>query len=626
MRNELKQLVYGLLFVSMNISALSPYICIRSQGANAARDIVGMTNVLYQVDKDKVYGTFSSTLEYDRSFRGKGLAQCLFGSDLTSNDCTTSCEKITISGSRTADRGANDWLADYFGLPTDYKGSISFDPMIENVVFDLNFYLGLDEWLTGLYLRLDAPITHAKWHIRMCEQIESPGALPYDAGYVSPSQEFQLVRTFFDYASGASSPQLTDLVTTTTYPGGNFFPLANAKISRNPLVRVGVAELRAIVGWNWIRDDYHIGLNLHFAAPTGLRPEGSYTFEPMVGNGHHYEFGAGFSSHWNFWCNEDGSSHAGFFLDGYVTHLFKTRQHRTFDLKNKPNSRFMLAQKLGSKQQNPHLANPPQAPQFPPIEFQSQLSPVANLTTFDVDVEVAGQGEVVALFNYTSCGMSFDVGYNFYGRSCEKIIKNGCPSPLDDGITWALKGDASVIGFEDDEGINNLFRPVRLAATERPATIHSGTNFPATGTIDPTTIIAARANPNIDTPQLAVSNNSLNVTISQGPLTATNPQTRSSLNPVTINIDDVDLSGNRVVTHKLFGHFSYAWEDRLDWQPFLGAGAAVEFGRSLGKNSTCCPQPNPTSTSASACKISCNPCFDCSPSQWSVWIKGGISF
>ena len=71
------------------------------------------------------------------------------------------------------------------------------------------------------------------------------------------------------------------------------------------------------------------------AAPTGKRPKAEYLFEPMVGNGGHWEVGAAFTSHMLFWSSESGESHAGGYLDVNVTHLLKAHQKRCFDLCNK---------------------------------------------------------------------------------------------------------------------------------------------------------------------------------------------------------------------------------------------------------------------------------------------------
>ena len=57
-----------------------------------------------------------------------------------------------FQGSQVANRRADALIADYFGLSTDFQGSICFKPRIDNFIVDLNVYFGLDHWLSGLYI------------------------------------------------------------------------------------------------------------------------------------------------------------------------------------------------------------------------------------------------------------------------------------------------------------------------------------------------------------------------------------------------------------------------------------------------------------------------------------------
>ena len=59
----------------------------------------------------------------------------------------------------------------------------------------------------------------------------------------------------------------------------------------------------------------------------------------------------------------------------------------------------------------------------PQATFDGVYMPIANLTTLNVNVGVGIQADIAAMFNYTLNAWSFDLGYNFYGRSCEKISK-----------------------------------------------------------------------------------------------------------------------------------------------------------------------------------------------------------
>src|SRR5262249_22699152 len=121
MRSMTKKIIYLVLFFSPWLYCVSPYYSIRSQGLNSARTDAGIYNHLF-LDTECFNGNFFASLEYTRSFKPNHIASCIFGADLVADPCL--CDPvINISGSQTTNRGAQDWLADYFGLPTDFKGS-----------------------------------------------------------------------------------------------------------------------------------------------------------------------------------------------------------------------------------------------------------------------------------------------------------------------------------------------------------------------------------------------------------------------------------------------------------------------------------------------------------------------
>ena len=124
---------------------------VRSQAANTARDLVGTQGLLPRLQPlacgvrkvdvvsdehsvqrwgkdavskkrnyvpaplcDKSYVVLSSAVEYSRSFHSDRMREFLFGC----NKC------LVFSGSRSEDRAGTDILADYFGLPADFKSTV----------------------------------------------------------------------------------------------------------------------------------------------------------------------------------------------------------------------------------------------------------------------------------------------------------------------------------------------------------------------------------------------------------------------------------------------------------------------------------------------------------------------
>ena len=432
---------YALCIISLlptilfaQLPVVTPYYPIRSQGTNTARHLSGWAWHINKPDRKKINGIFSVTPGYTRSFDSNEIVRCLFGSK-------QKCNALTISGSRVTNRGANDLLADYFYLPTDYKSIISFDPVIESSMVDFSFYLSFDGWHPGLYVSLHAPIVHSHWDLNMCEKIVEKGINPHPAGYFTPNQLDRkfLLNTFTEYANGLAPGAVAQNVIGAVEPGTPinnttaFLPLRAGKMSCQRIARTRVPDIRGDFGWNFVlNDESHAGISLSFSAPVGNRPDGIFLFEPMVGNGHHWELGGAFNAHYSWFCGEDEQTVVTIYGDAHITSLLETKQKRTLDLYNGSLSRYMLAQQLSTPVQNNLQGNGT----APTAVFKRQFTPVANLTRMTVDVHATLQAELTAFLNVHSGHFNFDVGYSFWARTCERMRIRGF-NLIENNTKWA---------------------------------------------------------------------------------------------------------------------------------------------------------------------------------------------
>jgi len=584
-----RYLFIALTLLNINLYAeqhLATFFNPRSISRDAARDLAGWVNYINKnEDGSSVYGALSLTPEWTQTFRNQRITSCLFGDSLIYNG---SCDPyLKIAGSHVADRSPQDLLADYFYLPPDFESVVAFNPSIDNFIIDLGFYLGLDAWKKGFYFWLHAPFAHSRWDINITENVINPGVEGYSAGYFAPSEieRGTLLEQFTNFTNGKTLPNIDDIA---------FQELKFAEMSNKRLIKTRVAEIRTALGWNfYAEDDYHAGFNGQVAFPTGLRPKGEFLFEPMVGNGHFWELGFGASAHCTFWRNEDDTKQWLIYGDVNVTHLFTTRQARTFDLKSAgPLSRYMLAMEMKQPATN-LLGNG----KIPSAQFNNDYLPVANITTLNVNVDITIQADIVLMLNYTSKNMSYDIGYNYWARTQENITLKTIESFAES--TFALKGDARIFGFE----LSNT-TPVALSATESRATIHAGTNTTNNNT-----------NNTIDFPQLATTNPPLPATpvnLQYAPNnSAPADQIKTSIPPVFMTYNDIDVqgAGSRDSSSKLFGHVSYTSPGNAEWQPYIGIGASVEFDHSPTRN-----------TKNNNCSSICG------ASQWAIWMKTGTTF
>jgi len=636
-----------------NNNHVLPFIQFRSQGRDTSRKLYGETPyAIYLGDReDGCYGTFDITVQYDQTFRNKEIAECLFGPAIVDGDCDrtiviSGLEAAAVPGAQTT-RGPRELMAENFLLPRDFRSTISFSPKVQDVVVNFDFFMGLDRWCSGLYFRLYGPVVWNKTRLRAEENVINAGTATtnddigggytqgfFDPDFAVPTQA--LFNRALQFFGGCTFPRASYGDSDIAVQPLRFAKFSNCNLSTvntnnrchddcdsDSHHKTGFAELRGEFGWNYIRENYRFLINLQAAAPTGSKVKSEFLFPAQVGNGHHWELGVGLGGAWRMWCNEDAERSLNFIVEADITHLFGAKQQLTFDLKCKPLSRYMLAERmvptdsLPTEPDNAQLVNGTfQFDIFGTEDFQ--YAPVANFSTRKAKVTIGVQGDLVAMFNYTCRGFSWDLGYNFWAMSCSKIKlscdddcdKDDCnpivqPFPVD---TWALKGDASVVGFvsADADAV-----AVGLGATESKATIFTGTN---TGATDPL------SNPRIDnfTPalQAPAPGNELFVFETETAINTSNP-------PILISIDDLDIDGaeQRGLSHKIFTHFSYTWRDCCDrWAPYVGAGFSAEFGSHHGHDDC------PTNTTTPVACDTCPSCQSCALSKWAVEIKGGVSF
>ncbi len=590
-------------------NSITSYYSIRSQSFNDARLLSGQAEYQLPSSVCQSNSLFSVGLAYIQSFDQNSITRSIFGDQ--------NCPVITISGSTVENRGATDWLADYFYLPTDFKSTLSFKPRIDQIILDFNFYSDLNEWCQGLYFFIEAPLEYSRWRLRMSEKILSQGSDlgSYPAGYFTSAtvDTSLLLNSFCQYAQGFAPDPITQLVNSNALNGSpppalpqitvNLNPLTRAKITPRKRTTIHFADLRANVGIVVYQDDCaHLGFYLQAAAPTGNRPQGKYLFESIVGNGHHAEFGIGMQGHVDLGHCHDSDSTFSLYGDVVVTHLFGTRQRRTFDLIGKRFSRYMLAQKMAPAtiaiSGNP--SSPASGP-FTPVAnvFDHSFNPLANLSTVKVHVHIPVQLQFALMLNAQCDNWNLDVGYNFWYRSCDKLTINSCNTPFNKTVLWALKGDSQVFGFASniDPSVPsqfNQFDAIQISPTESQATINSGTNAQ----------MGAINNFGVDNAQFAYAGAN-NIALLSGPLLSSLP-IKTSVPPVLLSLNNLDLdsSKTRAMSSTLFTNLSYVWQDCYECQPFVGIGGQVEIGH----------------------KVSSTVCTSTSLSVWGIWIKTGVTF
>ncbi len=619
-----KSLVVAFICLSLRAdTSVTPTYVVRSQSFNRLLQLVGTIGWGHTdlSDMDHFYGSTSALVGYSQSFSNNEIAHCLFGDSITCD--TLGNNKIIVQGSNVADRNNCAWLADNFYLNCDYNGSFSFEPSISNLLVDFGFYAGLDAWVQGMYFRLFLPVARTKWSINFCVSDPDPVLTTSCAiGYMTPSGNETLLPSLADYFAGKAPASIDDVC---------FIPLKVAKMPGCDNTQRGFAEVRLEWGWNFINnEDGHVGVYAQMAAPTGNKRSAEYVFAPMVGNGHHWEAGGGISGHALLIESADQENHVNWYFDCLVTHIFGATEERTFDLSAKPNSRYMLALNMDSDvlyglagSNLPDTSEAIWADVTPPdAQFALVYNPVANLTTSFVNISSAAQIDFVTFLDIELGNFSFDIGYNLWARTCENISLDAGPACRDDRVTlfsegqddrWALKGDAHVFGYMSADGCTlDAGTAIPLSATQDSATIHSGTNI-CVDADDP-----ILRNLGVDSARYAYADGNVRLLYAPGIANNEEHHIKTSINPQFINFENIDFQPTQGLSQTVFAHLSYTWE-RGGLIPYLGIGGSAEFGSN--KESNIVPTLGETTLANPS-----NACIRCSLSQWTVWIKGGVSF
>ncbi len=652
--------------LTMNLTLnVAPYLQFRSPDRDTIIKIIGMDHHTHLYDMETYYGTMFIRADYAQSFRPGRLAEMLFGPALiqtpsgTTNSDNNDGRMFLISGTELATVDADGYqnvntsrnpqalMAENFYLPRDFASTVTVKPQARTFRLDFHFYMALDEWVQGLYFRIFGPFVHERYNLHMSETVTNKGSVGYEGGFfdTEPVLTANLLPGFMAYLSGQVPSDLTTTeaaslvfarVNTGTNNSNNTTGVTSASITQNSF-----AGLRLELTYDFLLDeDYHLGIGIQALAPTGKRPNAEFLFPPNAGNGKHWELGGVVTGHYTFWRSEDEDKHFDFVLEADITHMFKAKQRRTLDLIGDPLSRYMLATKLGapvtylsSSTQNPdsNAGTVPLDPAATPLktQFQEVIAPVANFSTRDVKVSVGAQGDLSAMFNFTCKGFSWNIGYNFWGRSTEDVdLRNESSNAFPEN-TWALKGDAMVYGFVASNGLPPLEQGdvIALSATESNATIFAGTNA-TTDITDATSNQPLLRNYGVDAAQFAyATSGATSVRLIFYPSNeADNPANtiKTSNPPVFITATDLNLEGaqTRGISNTVFTNFNYTFISCENWIPYIDVGATAEFGGHVNKNNN---NANPPVVTTSTVTTS-NNTIDSALTQWSVWFRVGLSF
>jgi len=185
------------------------------------------------------------------------------------------------------------------------------------------------------------------------------------------------------------------------------------------LKKTGVPEVEVTLGHDHINEELGVTQSfLGVTIPTGSKVCQRYMFEPVVGNGRHVTVFGGVAG--NYTVESTKEADFNFAVSGLLRYTCAHDELRSFDLKNKPWSRYMLVWKNDDALSNPAVA-------ANVTEALDRMAPLINYSTLCVSVEPKWSLDVNAALQYERTKFSCELGYHGYARQAEDTcLCNAC--------------------------------------------------------------------------------------------------------------------------------------------------------------------------------------------------------
>lgn len=414
---SMKKLFVGLAVLSTAASLHSEAVQSTSKGffqpraasANIAREMLMQPNE--QKHSDGWYGNFSATGFYQRGWNDNSVDS---QSDADSNvsglgafPFWSGTNTMAVGNSATTAAGivAGTPSVDgyQFGLgTTTTAGSINLNPIVYQAGADFMFIVGSASHEPGFLFKIKAPIAVYNINPNLTEVAATPAA-NYNEGQLS------LAGADIAIPAGATMTQaLAGNLSANATTLGNYTPMQYGLVNGAISTGAKFGDIEMTAGYNFIsNEDSSFSVALRASAPTGNKATGQYMLEPIVGRGGNWGLGGYTAAHVNLWEGSN-DNRLSFKVMADVMHLFGTDTVRSYDLtENGGGSRYLLVADYNAG------------------VYQNSIQNLINVTTLASTSSFGVEGDVAVGFNYTGGGFSFDLGYEFFGRSAETLEITG---------------------------------------------------------------------------------------------------------------------------------------------------------------------------------------------------------
>lgn len=297
--------------------------------------------------------------------------------------------ELLVAGDNTPSRSYRDIRAEWVKLPNDFTGTLSVNPTQKQAGCLFEYNQDLKTWfdvrfLRDMYIMILMPVCEVKNNINLTQTNVS-----------NPSPTF---------------PQ--DILQAFNQPSWCYSRIDNCQKRK-----VGVAELTIKLGTSYVSEDFfQLTYYSVLTIPTGNKQDGHTMFEPVNGNNHHLGIGGGINIQAPL--NRDTTDVAWCaFIDLESVILIRNKQYRTYDLFDKPWSRFLLMNVVGT---------PEPTSNQPGVNYMTQriTAKPFNLVDFALGWRIH------------AAAFEAEIGYGIWGHSTERTnLKQPAPFQIVGQVT-----------------------------------------------------------------------------------------------------------------------------------------------------------------------------------------------
>jgi len=325
MNNMLKRLVVAALAISashLSAHTNQGFLSVpRAQHASLLADSHVTRDLAGTKGQDRFGGNFLVSGFYSESMNKKALGKYFGVNDKDSFKASWVQSAVTTEGDVNAGFLVHDRTASNVGAGavTD-SATINLAPKTISYGMEFAYVQCLGKILEGLHLAITLPVERVENNMNLSVTAPQRG------------NDATVLQQFF----AGSLPQATGATISGFVGAAGAANAAGQNQLKNALINgkqgaTGIADIEAVLGYDFVRNaDWTAGLNIGLLIPTGNSATGKYAFEPIYGNGGHWELGFGGRVDGKLW--RDGDQTIGLHLSADYRYGFQANETRTLSI------------------------------------------------------------------------------------------------------------------------------------------------------------------------------------------------------------------------------------------------------------------------------------------------------